>query len=78
MEAYYRELSKDEKNEETLHTLKVYLENNMNFSLTAKKLDVHINTVRSRISRAEELVPIDWNDYVSRIKTQLLLQFIHL
>ncbi|MCH4005726.1 MAG: PucR family transcriptional regulator [Eubacterium sp.] len=78
MEAHYRELSKDEKNEETLHTLKVYLENNMNFSLTAKKLDVHINTVRSRIARAEELVHIDWDDYVSRIKTQLLLQFLHI
>lgn len=78
MESHYRELSRDEKNEETLHTLKVYLENNMNFSLTAKKLDVHINTVRSRISRAEELVHIDWDDYISRIKTQLLLQFLHL
>lgn len=74
----FRELMKDEKNLEILRTLKVYLENNMNFSLTAEKMYVHINTVRKRIERANDLLDIDWNNHVSRLNTELLLQFLEL
>ena len=44
----YSVLLKDEKNIELLKTLKVYLENNMNYSATAEKLYVHINTIRTK------------------------------
>ena len=65
-----------EKNRELLHTLKVYLENNMNYSLTAEKLYVNINTIRRRIEKVNELVKVDWNNYYTRIKIGLMLQFM--
>jgi len=65
-----------EKNRELLYTLKVYLENNMNYSLTAEKLYVNINTIRRRIEKVNELVNMDWNNYYTRIKVGLMLQFM--
>ena len=65
-----------EKNRELLHTLKVYLENNMNYSLTAEKLYVNINTTRRRIEKVNELVDVDWNNYYTRTKIGLMLQFM--
>lgn len=65
-----------EKNRELLHTLRVYLENNMNYSLTAEKLYVNINTIRRRIEKVNELVDVDWNNYYTRAKIGLMLQFM--
>jgi purine catabolism regulator len=65
-----------EKNRELLHTLKVYLENNMNYSLTAEKLYVNINTIRRRIEKVNEFVNVDWNNYYTRTKIGLMLQFM--
>ena len=65
-----------EKNRELLHTLKVYLENNMNYSMTAEKLYVNINTIRRRIEKVNELVDIDWDNYYTRTKIGLMLQFM--
>lgn len=65
-----------EKNRELLHTLRVYLENNMNYSLTAEKLFVNINTIRRRIEKINELVDVDWNNYYTRTKIGLMLQFM--
>lgn len=72
----YQELLKDEKNVEMLKTLKVYLESNMNYSVTAEKMYVHINTVRKRIERAHELLDIDWDQRISLLNAELLLQFL--
>lgn len=72
-------LVRDDKGRELLYTLKVYLENNMNYSLTADILFVHINTVRKRIDRImenEAFLDIDWSNAVERIKLILLLQFL--
>lgn len=69
-------LMKAEKNRELLHTLKVYLENNMNYSLTAEKLYVNINTIRRRIEKVNELVNVDWSNYYTRTKIGLMLQFM--
>ncbi len=69
-------LMRADKNRELLYTLKVYLENNMNFSLTAEKLYVNINTIRRRIEKVNELVDIDWNNYYTRTKIGLMLQFM--
>ena len=72
----YRLLMQDEKNRELLKTLKVYLENNMNYSVTAEKMYVHINTIRKRIGRVKEVVGVSLDDRVSRLKIEMLLQFL--
>lgn len=64
----------DEENRELIQTLKVYLECKMNFSLAAKRLYLHINTVRKRIEEAKELIPLDLDDPVSRLKLEVLLK----
>lgn len=74
----FNTLMNAEKNRELLHTLKVYLENNMNYSLTAEKLYVNINTIRRRIEKVNELVDVDWNNYYTRTKIGLMLQFMQL
>ena len=74
----YRKFLKEEKNIELLRTLKVYLENNMNYSVTAEKMYVHINTIRKRISKLEGLLEIDYESYMSRLKAEVLLQFMEL
>lgn len=74
----YEELLQDEKNAELLRTLKIYLENNMNYSVTAEKMFVHINTIRKRIDKLHDLLNTDWDDYLVRLKTELLLQFLNL
>lgn len=74
----FQTLMQVEKNRELLTTLRVYLENNMNYSLTAEKLFVNINTIRRRIEKINELVTIDWDNYYSRTKIGLMLQFLQL
>ncbi|MDL2249497.1 PucR family transcriptional regulator ligand-binding domain-containing protein [Lachnospiraceae bacterium OttesenSCG-928-J05] len=74
--AEYRELMQDEKNAELLHTLKIYLENNMNYSITAEKMYAHINTIRKRIDKVNSLLEIDWTNHMSKLKMEVLLQFL--
>lgn len=74
----YRELAADKRNAELLSTLKVYLENNMNYSLTAEKMYVHINTIRKRIDRIDSLLHINWDQHMERLKIEMLLQFLEL
>ena len=74
----YLDMMKDEKNVELLRTLKVYLENNMNFSVTAEKMYVHINTIRKRIDKLDRMLQIDWDSYISRLTIERLLQFLEL
>ncbi len=74
----YRKMMKDEKNVELLRTLKIYLESNMNFSVTAEKMYVHINTIRKRIDKLDQMLKIDWESHISRLKIEILLQFLEL
>lgn len=74
----YRDMMKDEKNVELLRTLKIYLENNMNFSVTAEKMYVHINTIRKRIDKLNRMMQIDWESHIARLKLEILLQFLEL
>ncbi len=76
--AVYRQLMVDEKSRDLLRTLKVYLESNMNFSITAEKMYVHINTVRKRMDKINSLLQIDWDNHIERVKTYLLLQYLEL
>lgn len=63
----------DSEQQELLDTLKNYLECKMNFSLTAKQMYIHINTVRKRIEKARDLLDLDLDDHVSRLKLELFL-----
>lgn len=72
----FQTLLQAEKNRELLKTLKVYLENNMNYSVTAEKMYVNINTIRRRIEKVNELVDVDWDNYYTRMKIGLMLQFM--
>ena len=68
-------LAKD-KDQELIRTLDTYLKSNMNYSVTAKKLFIHINTVRKRIEHINDLIDIDLEDPISRLKLELLLKII--
>lgn len=70
------QLRQEGKNKDLLETLRMYLECNMNYSLTADRLYVNINTVRRRIEKINELIDIDWDNYMERIKIGLLVQFL--
>lgn len=74
----FKVIMEADKNRELLRTLKVYLENNMNYSLTAEKLFVNINTIRRRIEKVNEMVDMDWDSYYTRTKIGLMLQFMQL
>lgn len=64
---------KHNDSEELIETLKMYLNCKMNYSLTAKNLFIHINTVRKRISHINNLLEIDLDDPINRLKLELLL-----
>lgn len=69
-------LLKSEDFKEHVNTLRAYLENKMNFSLTAKQLYIHINTVRKRISELNDLLDFNLEDPVNRLKLELLLKLV--
>ncbi|RSK51549.1 PucR family transcriptional regulator [Bacillus canaveralius] len=48
---------------EMLHTIKVFLENNLNASLTAKKLYIHRNTLQYRIDKFTDKTGISLKDF---------------
>lgn len=70
-------LSSDEENKDLVNTLKVYLESNMNYSLTAKKLFVHINTVRKRIEDITDRTELDLDNPMNRLKLEILLKLFY-
>ncbi|MBB6631445.1 PucR family transcriptional regulator [Clostridium algidicarnis] len=74
MENGIKNLLVKDKDRELVKTLDTYLGSNMNYSLTAKKLFVHINTVRKRIECINELIDIDLEDPISRLKLEILLK----
>ena len=59
-----------------IETLKVYLECKMNYSLTAKQLFLHINTVRKRIEDINDLINFDMEDPMNRLKLEVLLKLM--
>lgn len=65
-----------DENRELVDTLRVYLECKMNYSLTAKQLFIHINTVRRRIEEINNLIKFDLDDPINRLKLEILLIII--
>lgn len=51
--------------QETLSTIQVYLENNLNASVTAKKLYIHRNTLQYRLDRFTEKAGVNLKDFPS-------------
>lgn len=68
-------VEKDE-HRELMDTLRIYLECKMNYSLTAKQLFLHINTVRKRIDDINDLINFDLEDPMNRLKLEVLLKLI--
>jgi purine catabolism regulator len=69
-------LIKSDQNNELIETLRAYLECKMNYSLAAKHLFVHINTVRKRIEDINDLISFDLEDPINRLKLEVLLKLI--
>lgn len=67
-------MSKEYK--EHVNILNTYLECNMNYSLTAKKLFLHINTVRKKIDEIDNLIDIDLNNPINRLKLEIILKLV--
>lgn len=69
-------LTENPEYRELIETLRVYLECKMNYSLTAKQLFIHINTVRKRIGDINDLINFDIEDSMNRLKLEILLKLI--
>ena len=68
-------LLKDNNRDELLLTLKVFIESESNYNVTAQKLYIHNNTVRYRISKIQEICDIDLEDPIVRLKIAIMLMF---
>lgn len=55
-------------------TLRLYLENERNLVKTAKALGIHRSTLIYRLSRIQELAPVDLDD--AKTRTYLKLSFL--
>ncbi|WP_406243270.1 PucR family transcriptional regulator [Tissierella carlieri] len=75
---YIKPLTLEEDGQELIITLKSFLECNQNYSLTAEKLFVHNNTVRYRINKIKNLIDMDSEDSVERLKIEIVLKFLKL
>lgn len=64
-------IMEDEK--ELLHSVKVYIENNMNVSLTAKKLFMHRNSLQYRIDKFIERTGIDIKNFQGALAAYLAI-----
>lgn len=67
------------ESKDLIEILEVYLENKLNYSITAKKLFIHINTVRKKIDEINDLIELtnfDLENPISRLKLEILLKFI--
>ena len=72
-----KELFDHDENKELIETLKVYLDCKMNYSHTAKKLYIHINTVRKRIEQINDRIQLDLENPLNRLKLEILLKLFN-
>ena len=72
-----KELFDHDENKELIETLKAYLDCKMNYSHTAKKLYIHINTVRKRIEHINDRIHLDLEDPLNRLKLEILLKMFN-
>jgi hypothetical protein len=62
-----------EEDQELLQSIKVYIENNLNVSLTAKKLFMHRNSLQYRIDKFSERTGIDIKNFQGALAAYLAL-----
>lgn len=74
----YKKLLENEKNVLLLKTLKCYLENNMVFNATAEKMYVHINTIRKRLIQIDDIIDVNLNNPIERMKLSIILNYLGL
>jgi len=67
-----------EHNTNFLWTLELFLDNKCSLSETAKSAFLHINTLRYRIKRIEELTGIDLSSNEGRFQAQLSIKLLKL
>jgi hypothetical protein len=70
LDAFFKEIKDDQ---ELLHTIKVYLESNMNLSLAAKKLFIHRNSLQYRVDKFIEKTGIDVKQFENAVSIYLSL-----
>ncbi|CAM00590.1 PucR family transcriptional regulator [Saccharopolyspora erythraea] len=64
-------------NSDLVHTLRVFLDTSGSWSRSAKQLHVHVNTLRYRIQRIEEISGRDLSDFPTRVDFYLALVLDH-
>ena len=72
-----KDFFEEDENKELIETLKAYLDCNLNYSRTAKKLYVHVNTVRNRIEQINDRIQIDLDEPFNRLKLEILLNLFN-
>lgn len=60
-----------------IETLKNYLKFNMNYSVTAKSMFIHINTVRKRVEQITDILDMDLSNPANRLNLEILLKLIY-
>ncbi len=60
--------------EDFLTTLVTYLKSNCNWSYTKEQLHIHGNTLTYRLSRIEEILKLNLNDYQDRLRLQIAFE----
>jgi DNA-binding PucR family transcriptional regulator len=63
-----------EHNTDLVGTLRVFLDCSGSWTTAAGKLHVHVNTLRYRVSRAEDLLGVDLSNFAARVDLYLALQ----
>lgn len=68
--------SNKRNNKEFLITLKTYLQNNSNWSLTKDMLHIHGNTLTYRLKRISEILNLDFDNYNDKLRMQIAFEII--
>lgn len=67
-----------DKNNDLIRTLEVYLSHNANAKKTAEELFVHYKTIQYRINRIKEIMSIDFEDKQYKLEIEMSLKILNL
>lgn len=62
--------------QEFLHTLRLYITSNRNWTTTKHELHIHGNTLNYRLNRISEILDVDLDDYSQRLKLQMAFEIL--
>lgn len=69
---------KNSSNNEFLKTLKIYLHNNSNWTVTKDILHIHGNTLTYRLNRVSEILDMDLDNYNDKLRLQIAFEIMEL